>query len=161
MSTEMSSPGDSTESTPPAPEPAATAEHASHAGWFYRVDSSRSSFTELWRDMRSPVVLLAWLSKLLRISLPGSVNDPNVVALHPFVVADEAVEDEIDPAVLEKFQPVLRELTGLGFGEPVYYLISDEFHHSRSTQAALLHRDGRSVARITHRIEGPQYEKGP
>jgi len=133
--------------------------HTPQAGQYYRVDSSRSSYTELWRDARSPLVLIAWLTKLLRVKLPGTVNDPNVVSLWPFLVADGIVEEAVPSDVRQKLQPVMRELTDLGFGEAVYFSIHDLFHHSRMCQVALLHRDGRSVARVTHRVEGIQASK--
>lgn len=129
------------------------------AGRYYRIDSSRSSYTELWRDARSPLVLIAWLTKLLRVKLPGSVNDPNVVSLRPFVVADGAVEETIPSDVRQKFEPVVRELTGLGFIDSLYFSIHDRLHHSWTSQTVLLHRDGRSVALVTHRLEGVQVSK--
>jgi Zn-dependent protease len=133
--------------------------HPPQAGRFYRVDSSRTSYAELWRDSRSPLVLVAWVSKLLRLKLPGTVNDPNVVSLWHFVVADDAVEETVPSDVRQKFEPVVRELTDLGFGQAVYYSIHDRFHHSWTCQVALLHRDGRSVARVTHRVEGVQMSR--
>ena len=142
-----------TPATPLAPA------HAPQAGRYYRVDSSRTSYTELWRDTRSPLVLIGWLSKLLRVKLPGSVNDPNVVSLRHFVVADGAVEETVPCDVRQKLEPVVREMTDLGFGEAVYFSIHDLFHHSRTCQVALLHRDGRSVARVTHRVEGMEVSK--
>jgi len=144
-------------SSSPIASAQATVAHSAripHAGHFYRVDSSRTSFIELWRDTRSPVVLIAWLSKLLRVKLPGSVNDPNVVSLLPFLIADQDVAETIPLDVLRRFEPIQRELEGLGFRAPIYFFIDDRFHRSRTIQAALLHRDGRSVARITHRTEG-------
>ena len=140
-------------STSPAPA------HTPQAGQCYRVDSSRTSYTELWRDTRSPLVLIIWLSKLLRIRLPGSVNDPNVVSLRPFLVDAGAVQETIPADVRQELQPVVRELTDLGFREAVCFLINDLFHHSRTCQVALLHRNGRSVARVTHRLEGAQTSK--
>lgn len=127
---------------------------SAQAGRFYRINSSRSSFAELWRDVRSPLVLIVWITKLLRIKLDGSVNDPNVVSLRPFYVSPKAINTTIPMEVLQKLAPVVRELTELGFANPVHFLIDDPFHHSQIVQIALLHRDGRSVARVTHRSEG-------
>lgn len=140
---------------PPGAPPAVDAPDALQAGRYYRVDSSRASYTELARDA-GWLAPLAWLTKLLRIKLPGTVNDPNVVTLAPFVVPPEAVAQTVPAAVQEKLAPVLRELADLGFGPAVYFSIDDRFHHSRTCQAALLHRDGRTVARLTHRAEGLQ-----
>ena len=94
-------------------------------------------------------MLIAWLSKLLGIKLPGSVNEPNVVSLRPFLVDDGAAEEAIPSDVWERFQPVLCELQDLGFGEAAYFSIHDVFHHSRTSQVALLHR-GRSIRGAGH-----------
>jgi len=133
--------------------------HQTQAGRFYRVNSSKSSYTELWRDTRSPAVLIAWIAKILRLKLPGSVNDPNVVSLRPFVVRTEDVPTIVPDDVIQKMAPMLRELTELGFGKPLYFWIDDRFHISRTAQVVLLHREGRSVARVTHRAEGAGYHK--
>jgi Zn-dependent protease len=133
--------------------------HRPQVGQFYRVDSSRASFRELWRDTRSPVVLAAWLIKLLRVKMEGSINDPNVVSLRTFSVADSAVSAVVGKTTLQKFGPVVRELQALGFDRPVFFAIDDRFHHTRLHQVAMLHHDGRTVARVTHRAEGMNYTK--
>ncbi len=143
--------------TTPATNPTTT--FSPQAGQYYRVDSSRNTYAELWRDNRSPAVLIAWLSKLLRIKLPGTVNDLNVVSLRPFLVNVRTVQETLPSDVQQKFQPVMRELKGLGFGKAIFFAIDDQFHHSRTWQIALLSRDGRSIARINHRVEGPAYSK--
>ena len=147
------------EASPSPPGTHRAPAHTPQAGQYYRVDSSRTSYTELWRDAGTLLAPIAWLSKLLHVKVPGTINDPNVVSLWPFVVADGAVEETIPSDVRQKFEPVMRELTDLGFGEAVYFFIHDLFHHSRTCQVALLHRDGRSVARVTHRVEGFQTSK--
>ncbi len=157
MSAEPSSSFDPNMPQAPIPSESGTTESPSpisQAGLFYRVDSSRSTFRELWRDTRSPLALIAWLSKLLRIKLPGSVNDPNVVSLYPFLLDDGTVDAVIPPEVRQRFAPVLRELVELGFGAPAYFAINDAFHHSQTFQAVMLHRDGRTVARVSQRAEG-------
>jgi hypothetical protein len=53
----------------------------------YTVNSSRASIGELWRDTRSPSVLITWISKLLRARVPGSINDLNVESLRPFEIS--------------------------------------------------------------------------
>ena len=140
---------------PPSPtEKASPSDNTARAGQYYRVDGTRASFVELWRDARSPLVLLAWLIKLLRIKLPGTINDPNVVSLRPFLVKSEGIETSIPDSVQEKVGPVVRELIELGFGKTICFLVHDRFHQGRICQLAMLHRDGRSVARINHRLEG-------
>jgi len=128
------------------------------AGLFYRVDSSRNTFAELWRDMRSPAVVLAWLSKLMRVKLQGSVNDLNVVSLRPFVVSDPE-EDSLPADAMLMLSPIVRELTELGFSERLSFYVDDRFHSSKVAQVALLHSDGRTIARANHRVEEVQGRK--
>src|SRR5688500_2396196 len=90
--------------TPPAPPPTTPA----MPKVVYVVDSSRATFGELWRDTHSPVVLI---SKLLRIRVPGSVNDPNVETLAPFEIAESA----LPPDVRELMHPAMWQLHALGF----------------------------------------------
>ncbi len=124
---------------------------------FYRLDSSRLSFTELWRHSRSPEVPLVWLTKLLRIKLPvGSVDDPNVPSLRPFIVPDEDTETMVPPEIRRTMQPALRELADLGFAAPVYVVIDDRFQHACGYHVAMLHRDGRALARLRVQVEGVQ-----
>lgn len=139
------------EDTPVQPAPPG---HSPQAGRFYRVDSSRMSFRELWRHVRSPAVLIVWLTKILRVKLPGSINDPNVGSLRPFVVPGETLDKAIPAEVWQQFNPVLRELMDLGFGGPFYFDINDVFHHSHAFHAVLVHQDGRSIARLHLRTEG-------
>ncbi len=144
-------------STRAAPAPVALPVPTFQAGRFYRVDSSRLSFTELWRHTRSPLVPIVWLTKLLRIRLrEGSVNDPNVPSLRPFAVPESEVETAIPPEVRAKMQPALRELADLGFGSPVYFVINDVIQHACAYHAAMTHRDGKAVARLHVHVEGVQ-----
>lgn len=123
---------------------------SSQAGRFYRVDSSHATCRELWRDVRNPAVVIVWMTKLLRVKLPGAVNDPNVVSLLPFEVADDS---DFPPPVRETIAPVLRELTDLGFHSPHYFFLDDAFHQNQTRQLVLIARDGKSLARIVHRAE--------
>ena len=135
------------EATVAAPPPVVPA-----GGVLYKVDSSRSGFGEMWRDMRSPSVVIAWVTKLMRVRLPGTVNEPNVESLAPF-----AVEYADLPAdVRERFEPKLRELRAFGFdaAAPQAWRVVDLFNNSRTSIAALGRDDGRAVARLHYRAEG-------
>lgn len=116
----------------------------------YRVDSSRATFAELWRDVRSPLVLIVWLTKLLRVKLPGSINDPNVEALEPF----EIEVAEIPENVRATMEPLLAELARLGFMPATFWAIADPLHLSRLDRATLVRADGNAIARVNMRVEG-------
>lgn len=121
-------------------------------GVLYKVDSSRASFGELWRDTRGPSVLITWISKLLRARLPGSVNDPNVESLRPFEVPFSSLPAD----VAARIGPMLRECSFVGFDDsrPVCHAIVDLFNNSRCYSVALSRADGRAVARVVLRMEG-------
>ena len=55
---------------------------------FYKICTSNISFREYWWSARSPVVLIWWLIKLLRIPVPVSPDDPNVDSLQPFEIPE-------------------------------------------------------------------------
>ena len=120
---------------------------------FYKVDSTRFSFREYWWSNRSPVVLLAWLIKLLHIPIPSSSADPTVDSLRPFEVGPEAFPE----AVRERLQPLITELAACGFQSPVYYAIDDNFHQTKVYRVVLYENSGRAFACIQYRIWNRPY----
>jgi Zn-dependent protease len=142
--TEIESADTSAAPAPPAPPPPPP------PGTFYRVNSSRATFAELWRDVRSPAVVIIWITKLLGVKLPGSVNDPNVETLEPFLVARE----QIPADAIARLDATLAELRPEGFEAKRYLAIVDLFHSSRTYVALLAHREGKAVGRIMLRTEG-------
>src|SRR5437868_6639006 len=86
---------------------------------FYTIDSTKVSHREYWWGTRSPLVLIGWLIKWLRIRIPSSTDDPNVDSTLPFVV------ETLPEAVAVRFQPIIEQLTSLGFVEPVFHLIHE------------------------------------
>lgn len=122
-------------------------------GVIYKVDSSRATFGELRRDTKSIFgAVIIGISKLLRVRLPGSVNDPNVQSLRPFEVA--AVELPQD--VRDRMAPALRDLAGVGFDveRPICHAIVDLFNNSRLYVVAVPREDGRALGRVFVRTEG-------
>jgi Zn-dependent protease len=121
-------------------------------GVVYKVNSSRASFGELWRDNRSPLVLIGWITKLMRVRLPGSVNDPNVESLRPFEVSANSFPED----VRSRIDPMLKELGAVGFdiADPIYHFINDLFNHSRSYIVSVWRLDGRAIGRMFLRMEG-------
>lgn len=133
------------------PPPVADAPARAPVGTFYRVDSSRASFGELRRDQRTgTATALAWAAKLLRVKLPGSVNDPNVEALAPFEVDAAAVP----PEAMARLAPEVEQLRALGFEPVAWYAVVDLYHSSRLHFVLLAHASGAAAARLMHRTEG-------
>ncbi|MEA2709394.1 MAG: hypothetical protein QOF78_1995, partial [Phycisphaerales bacterium] len=116
----------------------------------FLVDSSRATFAELWRDASPATVGIAWLLKILRQRLPGSVNDPNVESLAPFEIAEAALAPEVRAAM----EPALREMFVLGFDLVAVHEIIDLFNQSRSRIATLARGDGSAIGRVWYRTEG-------
>ncbi|MEM6312520.1 MAG: site-2 protease family protein [Planctomycetota bacterium] len=121
-------------------------------GVLYTVDSSRASFGELWRDTRSPLVLITWLTKLLRVRLPGGVNDPNVEALRPFETSFDQLPDDVRADLV----PKLDEWASLGFDttQAVVHRIVDRFGTSKHFLVNVPHADQLALARLGLRLEG-------
>ena len=124
---------------------------SSPVGSFYRVDSSRASFGELRRDAGSLIAaMFLWVSKLARIKLPGSVNDPNVESLEPYGVDPQSIPSDVVARITE----MAGQLRPAGF-EPVgWYAIIDLFHVTRLYFALLAHPSGATAARVMYRTEG-------
>src|ERR1051326_9641198 len=94
---------------------------------FYKIDSTRFTFREYWWSSRSPAVLLAWLTKLLRIPVPCSSDDANVESLQPFEVVEETLPED----VRARFHPLVQELTACGFHSPVFHALDDAYHSTK------------------------------
>ena len=137
---------------PPLPGARTPVDVVPAGGVLYKVNSSRASFGELWRDTRGPSVLITWISKLLRARLPGSVNDPNVESLRPFEVPFSSLPAD----VAARIGPMLREWSFVGFDDsrPVCHAVVDLFNNSRCYTVALPRADGRACARVVLRMEG-------
>jgi Zn-dependent protease len=113
---------------------------------FYDIDSTHISHREYWWGSRSPLVLIGWLIKWLRIRIPSSTDDPNVDSTLPFLT--DALPPEIDAA----FQPLTAEFTALGFVDPVYQVISDPGTRTTIYWSTFRHSSGHYFARIHHRV---------
>jgi len=115
---------------------------------FYQLDSTRVTLREYWWGTPNPLVVFGWLTKWLRIRLPGSVDDPNVESLEPFRVARE----ELPEAVRVRFRPVEEEFDALGFESPVYYWVRDAVHQTDLYQAVYRHEGAQALGRIHYRV---------
>src|SRR5262245_2875541 len=112
-----------------------SADSAPAPGVIYKVNSCKASFGELWRDTRSPLVLAAWLTKLLHVRVPGSVNEPNVAALAPFQVPIS----DLPQKARERIDAGIAELAAVGFDSnpAACYAIADVYNNSRACFALL------------------------
>jgi Zn-dependent protease len=115
---------------------------------FYRIDSTRVSYREYWWHTKSPLVLFAWLIRLLRVPVPSSTDDANVEALEPFEVQEADLPEEVKKA----FDPLSEELRYLGFRPAIYHAIPLLFNYTRIYWATFYHQTGRAIARIHNRI---------
>ncbi|MHB8897505.1 MAG: site-2 protease family protein [Thermoguttaceae bacterium] len=115
---------------------------------FYKLDSTRVSLREYWWGTPKPLILVAWLLKLLRVRLPGSTDDPNVASLEPFRVEPAG----LPPEVRQQFHQAHQELQTLGFHSPVCYWIHDARNQADICQAVYLHDSGQALARVHHRV---------
>jgi Zn-dependent protease len=114
---------------------------------FYRIDSSRFSFREyLWGTKNPLVLVIAGIIKLLRINLGGSTDDPAVEDLRPFEVT------QLPEEIATKFEPLSRELEGLGFTDPIYHAIEDAINFTKIYWATFRHTNGKAFGRIHCRI---------
>ena len=53
---------------------------------FYDIDSTRWTLREYWWGNPSPMVLVGWMLKWLRVRIPASCDDPNVESLTGFLM---------------------------------------------------------------------------
>jgi hypothetical protein len=119
-------------------------------GLFYQVDSARVTHAEYWWDTRSPLVLVGWIAKWLRIRLPSSTDDPNTESTFPFLV--EALPEEVPP----HFDVLIQQLNALGFRDPVYHVIHDPGTRTTIFWATLRHSSGRTLLAFISVGIGPE-----
>ncbi|HMC64980.1 MAG TPA: hypothetical protein VKI65_08565, partial [Gemmataceae bacterium] len=61
-------------------------------------------------------------------------------------------EADLPEDIRSKFAPLVRDLSGLGFREPIYHSIADPLHASHSYWASFVHASGQAWGRIHCRI---------
>jgi Zn-dependent protease len=115
---------------------------------FYQLDSTKIPLREYWWGTPSPLVIIGWILKWLRIRIPSSTDDANTDSTLPFVTTPPPLE------VQSLFAPLTQELSQLGFYEPVFHVIYDAGSSTTLYWATFLHTSGQHVARIHHRAWG-------
>jgi hypothetical protein len=119
---------------------------------FYQVDSTKVSLREYWWGSRSPLVIIGWILKWLRVRIPSSTDDANTDSTIPFVTPALPLE------VQSLFAPLTQELSQLGFYDPVFHVVYDAGSSTTLYWATFLHTSGQHLARIHHRAWGARAE---
>src|SRR6267378_4478573 len=112
---------------------------------FYQVDSTKVSLREYWWGTRSPLVIIGWILKWLRVRIPGSTDDANTESTLPFIAP------ELPAGASAMFAPLTQQLAQLGFYEPVFHIIYDAGSSTTLYWATFRHTSGQHLARIHHR----------
>jgi len=86
---------------------------------FYQVDSAKVSLREYWWSTRSPLVIIGWILKWLRVRIPSSTDDANTESTLSFITP------ELPADIEAMFTPLTQELAQLGFCDPVFHVIYD------------------------------------
>ena len=115
---------------------------------FQKAYTPSLSLREHWWHNRNPLVLLAWLLKLLRIPLPGSPEDPAVTSLMPFL----STYRKLAPEIQTVFGPAAMVLKDEGFRSPVIYQIDDPVQNSEYHMMAVPHQSGDAVAWLQRHV---------
>ena len=116
---------------------------------FYGLDSRNVSTKDIWQGTRGgefPLIFL--ITKVLRIPVPGSPEDPAVHSLDAFVVPRQ----QVPAPVLMEFATRAQQLATLGFVNPVYHTIDDTHHKTRMYYASYSNLRLPVVARLVHRF---------
>jgi Zn-dependent protease len=103
---------------------------------FYQVDSTKVSLKDLW---------WGWASKLIRIRITCSIDDPNVDSTLQFLYTT------LPPDIDTLFAPLTQELAQLGFFDPIFHIIYDSGSSTSWYWATFRHASGQHFARIQHR----------
>ena len=113
---------------------------------FYRLDYSRVTLREQMAGQPAAMLPLMALFRLLRATTHASTDEPPVGDMQPFAV------DALPAEVQGLFAPAAQELETLGFREPVYHMVIDSLHSSRTYWATYRHESGQALARIHYRV---------
>lgn len=126
---------------------------------FYKTMSHRASFGELWRDARSPAVLILWVTKLLRIPIAGILNDVPVAAFAPFEIAFDDLPDQ----AAGHLRAMQAELSGAGYSAPpvVAFVVKDAINNCTAYTCVLIADDRQSIARLTARLTAARTLRNP
>src|SRR5438093_1312299 len=95
---------------------------------YYDVDLRKGMLREFAFGTPWYLLPLVALMKWTPCRFFGSTDDPPIESLAPFEVEESALPEEIRA----KFEPLMRELAGLGFRDPIFHWIPYPLHSTRS-----------------------------
>ena len=113
---------------------------------FYEIDSTHVSVREYWWGNKSPLVIIAWILKVLRVRIPSSSDDPNTDSTAPFII------ETLPPDVMKRFESLTSDITTLGFQNPIFHQIHDPGSRTTVFWATFRHESGKHFARIHNRV---------
>ena len=114
---------------------------------YYKLDSRKVTFGEYWNIVRSPMVIVPWVAKLLNIPMKFSSGMPDFESVRQL----EVPEPEFSLRAYEKLQPLLDKCLAMGFHSPRFFTYENMRRDSRISFIALLHESGATV-RLMHTL---------
>jgi Zn-dependent protease len=109
----------------------------------YELNSRKVTYQELCYEAPKPLAMIGWVfCRLFR--LPGSTEIAPVDELSSFRVE----QSEVDPELIELFQPWTDDLKRLGFKGTLWFVVKDESSQTTLTHACFLHSSGKALARL-------------
>ena len=122
---------------------------------YYKLDSRKVTFGEYWNIVRSPMVLIPWIAKLLNIPMKFSSGMPDFDSVRQL----EVTEAKFSERARDRLQPLLDKCLAMGFHSPRFFTYENMRRDSRISFVAMLHESGATV-RLMHtlaaKVQPPQ-----
>ena len=116
---------------------------------FYKLDSRKVTYGEYWNITRSPMVIIPWVAKLLKIPMRFSSGMPAFDSVREL----EVPEQEFSLRALDKLQPMLDQCLANGFHSPRFYTYESIRRDGRVSVISLVHESGATM-RLNHSLAG-------
>ena len=114
---------------------------------YYKLDSRKVTYGEYWNVVRSPMVIVPWVAKLLNIPIKFAAGLPDFESVRDLEVS----EAEFSARARLKLQPLLDKCLSLGFQSPRFFTYENMRRDLRTSFIAMLHESGATV-RLMHTI---------
>src|SRR3954470_1449168 len=114
---------------------------------YYKLDSRKVTFGEYWNIVRSPMVIIPWIAKLLGIPMKFSSGMPDFDSVRQL----EVPEAEFSERARQKLQPLLDKCLAMGFHSPRFFTYENMRRDARISFIAMLHESGATV-RLMHTL---------
>ncbi|HWY31364.1 MAG TPA: site-2 protease family protein [Candidatus Acidoferrum sp.] len=114
---------------------------------YYKLDSRKVTYGEYWNVVRSPMVIVPWVAKLLNIPIKFAAGLPDFESVRDL----EVPEAEFSARARQKLQPLLDKCLSMGFQSPRFFTYENMRRDLRTSFIAMLHESGATV-RLMHTI---------